>query len=118
MPEMTVFIEDSFDSAHFLPNVPKDHKCARLHGHTYRIRIEISGAVDPVSGWVIDYAEIKTAWEPIKHNLDHWNLNEVILNPTCENIAEWIAKRLEYVGVLVSSIELRETVNCGVVWTR
>jgi len=40
-----VFIEDSFDSAHWLPNVHEDHKCRRMHGHTYRIRIDIEGQI-------------------------------------------------------------------------
>lgn len=113
---MTVFIEDSFDSAHWLPNVPSGHKCGRMHGHTYRIRLLVSGEVLEETGWVIDYAEIKSVWSVIKSMLDHKVLNEIggLNNPTCENIAEWIGRRMAF----VTEIELRETVNCGVVWTR
>lgn len=55
MSRTTVVVRDSFDSAHFLPNVPEGHKCARMHGHTYRIKIAVSGPVDPVSGVVWDF---------------------------------------------------------------
>lgn len=115
MAVMTVFIEDSFDSAHWLPNVPAGHKCARMHGHTYRIRLEVSGEVSPVTGWVVDYADIKQAWDAVKTQLDHTCLNDLLPNPTCELIAEWIGIRMI---PALTRIELRETVNCGVVWTR
>src|SRR6185312_5624161 len=56
----TIFLEDTFDSAHWLPNVPAGHKCKRMHGHTYSVRIEVSGTLGKESGWVIDYADIKS----------------------------------------------------------
>lgn len=112
---MTIFIEDSFDSAHWLPNVPEGHKCSRTHGHTYRIRLEVSGEVDSTTGWVVDYADLKAVWEPLKIQLDHRCLNEILSNPTCELIAEWIAARMI---PALTRIELRETVNCGAVWER
>lgn len=112
-----VFVEDSFDSAHWLPNVPAGHKCGAMHGHTYRIRIEVDGPVEPESGWVIDYADLKYCWSIVKAELDHRCLNEAegLSNPTCELIAEWISKRLAPIHGL-SRIELRETASCGVVW--
>ncbi len=109
-----VFIEDSFDAAHWLPNVPLDHKCHRMHGHTYRIRMEVAGKVDPALGWIIDYSDLKEAWEPVKERLDHRALNDILANPTCELIAGYIANCIP----MLSRIELRETVNCGVVWER
>lgn len=108
-----IFIEDSFDSAHFLPNVPPDHKCARLHGHTYRVRIEICGDVDPITGWIMDYSEIKTAWQRVKEQLDHHLLNDLIPNSTSELIAAWILNRLDLNGLC--RLELRETANAGTV---
>ena len=110
---MTVFIEDSFDSAHWLPRVAEDHKCRRLHGHTYRIRLEWDGDVDPASGFVVDYADLKQVWTPIKDALDHRNLNDILENPTCELLAEHISKQFK---LMPSRVELRETERCGVVW--
>lgn len=108
---MTVFVEDSFDAAHFLPNVPENHKCRNMHGHTYRVRIEVAGEVDAETGWVEDYAAIKARWEQVKHKLDHRVLNDIIYNPTCEHIATFIG-----VSVDATRVEVRETVNCGCIW--
>ena len=55
---MLIYKEFTFDSAHFLPNVPKGHKCGRIHGHSFRCEIEVSGEVDPFTGFVVDFAEI------------------------------------------------------------
>lgn len=113
---MKVFIEDSFDSAHWLPNVPPGHKCGSMHGHTYRIRIEVRGEIGNESGWVIDYADVKYAWSIVKADLDHRSLNEIdgLENSTCELIAAWIANRLIPGLPGLSRIELRETERCGV----
>lgn len=114
---MRVFIEDSFDAAHYLPNVPVGHKCRNLHGHTYGVRIEVVGEVEPYFGWIIDYSEIKVAWEPVKKILDHHNLNEIagLENSTCENLVQWIWDRLQGQGLNVVRLEVRETANSGVV---
>ncbi len=119
-----IFIEDSFDSAHWLPKVPPSHKCSRMHGHTYRIRLEFEGPINPETGWIVDYSEVKREWDPVKLALDHRVLNEVGLeNPTCEALAEFIAllismprtgKSLNFPAL--KRIELRETEHCGVVW--
>lgn len=118
-PRVSIFIEDSFDSAHHLPNVPDGHKCKQLHGHTYRVRIEVEGQIGKESGWVFDYALLKGAWNLVKQDLDHCNLNDVLPNPTCELIAKLIWDRLNQptlsAGGVLSRIELRETERCGVV---
>jgi 6-pyruvoyltetrahydropterin/6-carboxytetrahydropterin synthase len=86
-----------FEAAHRLPHVPEDHKCARLHGHSFRVEVEIEGPVDPKMGWVMDYADISALVKPIIAELDHDYLNEIpgLENPTSENIAVWIWKRLK-----------------------
>lgn len=113
---MRVIIEDSFDSAHWLPNVPKEHKCSKIHGHTYRIRIEVGGKIDPHLGWIEDYSIIKARWEAVKLALDHKTINDVVPNSTCENLAEWIWKALHAAGIdELERLQLMETANCGVV---
>lgn len=84
-----------FDAAHFLPGVAPDHKCARLHGHTYRVEVICEGVPD-ARGMVIDYGEIAEAWKGIDALLDHRLLNEVegLSNPTTEILAPWIHARL------------------------
>lgn len=114
---MIIFFEDSFDSAHWLPNVPEDHKCHNLHGHTYRVRIEIKGDVGARTGWVIDYAEVKAVWDPIKKEIDHKCLNEIdgLQNSTCEHLGLWIWERFTCAHLPISQLEVRETEHCGVV---
>src|SRR5438270_11517710 len=91
-PVMELFKEFTFEAAHRLPYVPADHKCARLHGHSYRVELHASGPVDPQSGWIMDFAEIKSAFKPLLARLDHYYLNEIegLENPTSQNLAAWI----------------------------
>ena len=111
---MELFREFTFEAAHRLINVPDEHKCARLHGHSYRVEIRVTGPVDEHTGWVIDFAEIKDAFAPLHDQLDHRYLNEVegLSNPTSENLARWIWDRL--VGRLpLSEVVVRETCTSG-----
>lgn len=85
-----------FEAAHHLPEVPEDHKCRRLHGHSYHVEISVAGEVDPQTGWLMDYAEIEQVFQPILDRLDHYYLNEIdgLENPTSENLAGWIWREL------------------------
>jgi 6-pyruvoyltetrahydropterin/6-carboxytetrahydropterin synthase len=85
-----------FEAAHWLPNVPEGHKCRRIHGHSFRGEVAVRGDIDPVTGWVIDFADLKRAVDPIVHQLDHYLLNEIegLQNPTSEIVAMWIWSRL------------------------
>jgi len=104
-----------FESAHLLPNVPADHKCRRLHGHSFRATVRITGDVDPHTGWVMDYADIARAFEPVREALDHRHLNDVagLVNPTSELLAGWIWERLAKALPLLDSITVRETCTAG-----
>jgi len=99
------------EAAHKLPNVPEDHKCRRLHGHSFRVEITISGAVGEDSGWVMDFADISAAFKPLYNQLDHHYLNEVqgLENPTSENLARWIWQRLKPELPLLTKITISET---------
>jgi 6-pyruvoyltetrahydropterin/6-carboxytetrahydropterin synthase len=105
-----------FESAHFLPNVPPEHKCRRMHGHSFRATIRVTGPVDPATGWVMDYADIAAAFEPLRLALDHRSLNDVdgLANPTSENVARWIWERLKPTLPLLSAVTVHETctANC------
>lgn len=112
---MDIFKEFNFEAAHRLPNVPEGHKCARLHGHSFSVRLTVSGPVGKESGWVMDFATIGEAFKPIWQQLDHYYLNDVpgLENPTSENIARWIWDRLKPALPELSSIEIRETCTSG-----
>ena len=64
MMSTTLFKDFTFEAAHRLPLVPQGHKCGRLHGHSFMVRLEITGEVDPHTGWIIDFAELKAAFKP------------------------------------------------------
>jgi 6-pyruvoyltetrahydropterin/6-carboxytetrahydropterin synthase len=85
-----------FEAAHYLPNVPEGHKCRRMHGHSFRGEIAVRGRVDPVTGWLVDFADLKRLVDPIVSRLDHYVLNEVegLENPTSERVAVWIWEQL------------------------
>jgi 6-pyruvoyltetrahydropterin/6-carboxytetrahydropterin synthase len=116
---MELFKEFTFEAAHRLPGVAPNHRCARLHGHSYRVTIHVSGEVDQTSGMVLDFADIKAAFKPIiDEHLDHYYLNDVpgLENPTSENLTRWIWQRLRPGLPQLSAVEVRETCTSGVIY--
>ena len=115
---MEIWKEFGFEAAHRLPNVPADHKCARLHGHSFRVAVHVAGPLDPTLGWVMDFAELKAAWKPLDAELDHRYLNDVpgLENPTSEVLARWIWARLRPVLPGLSQVVVRETCTSGCVY--
>lgn len=115
---MEIYKEFHFEAAHRLPNVPPGHKCARLHGHSFLVRLSASGEAEEPSGWVMDFAELKAGFKPILEQLDHYYLNDIpgLENPTSENIARWIWARLKPELPLLSTVEIRETCTSGCIY--
>ena len=106
----------TFESAHRLPMVPSDHKCFRMHGHSYRIEVSVAGEVDPKLGWLVDFGEIAARVEPVlKAELDHRVLNDVpgLENPTSEILAAWLWKRLSPLVPQLAAIT-HPAESCGV----
>jgi 6-pyruvoyltetrahydropterin/6-carboxytetrahydropterin synthase len=118
METMELFKQFSIEAAHWLPNVPADHKCRRMHGHSFQIQVHVRGPVDPHLGWVMDFAEIKAAFAPVEDEIDHRCLNDVagLENPTSENLARWLWKRLRPALPLLSKIVVQETCTSGCVF--
>ncbi|HXP90252.1 MAG TPA: 6-carboxytetrahydropterin synthase QueD [Fibrobacteria bacterium] len=115
MEETEIWKEFGFESAHLLPRVPEGHKCGRLHGHSFRVRVGIRGIPGDESGWVMDFADLKEAWRPVHEILDHRYLNEIpgLENPTSEVLAAWIWDRLSPALPLLSVVSVRETCTSG-----
>jgi 6-pyruvoyltetrahydropterin/6-carboxytetrahydropterin synthase len=112
-----IFREFTFEAAHRLPQVPPGHKCARLHGHSYRLEVHVHGDVDPDLGRVMDFADLKTAVAPVIDQLDHYYLNEIpgLENPTSEIVARWVWNRLTDTLPL-AAVVVRETCTSGCVY--
>ncbi len=105
-----------FEAAHRLPNVPADHKCARLHGHSFRVRVHVAGEIGDDTGWVMDFADVRAACEPVRAALDHYFLNEIdgLENPTSEVLAVWIWDRLAPLLPGLCRVSVSETCTSGV----
>ncbi|MCR6664402.1 MAG: 6-carboxytetrahydropterin synthase QueD [Luteimonas sp.] len=115
MARMDIFKVFTLEAAHRLPNVPPGHKCARLHGHSFRVEIHVSGEPGEDTGWVMDFADIKAAFKPLYEQLDHHYLNDIpgLDNPTSERLAAWIWDRLKPALPLLSAIVVHETCTSG-----
>jgi len=103
-----------FEAAHLLPNVAEEHRCRRLHGHSYRVELRLEGPVDPLTGFVADFLVIEKAFQPLLDRLDHHYLNDVegLENPTAENIAIWIWERTKKALPQLASVIVFETQDC------
>ena len=111
---MILFKEFTFEAAHKLPLVPKEHKCSNLHGHSFKVRIYVDGPINEM-GWVMDFSELKKICAPYIEQLDHSYLNEItgLENPTSENIAIWLWDKLKESLPQLRSIQVMETCNSG-----
>jgi 6-pyruvoyltetrahydropterin/6-carboxytetrahydropterin synthase len=115
---MEIYKDFTFEAAHRLPNVPEGHKCARLHGHSFRVRVTVDGEVGAESGWVMDFGALKAAWRPLHELLDHNYLNDVpgLENPTSERLAVWVWERLAPTLPALAAVGVRETCSSGCVY--
>lgn len=118
MGEVEIWKEFGFESAHLLPKVPPGHKCGRLHGHSFRVRVALSGVPGADTGWVMDFADLKKSWKPLHELLDHRYLNDIpgLENPTSEILAGWIWDRLHPSLPGLSAISVRETCTAGCIY--
>lgn len=101
----------TFEAAHRLPNVPETHRCHRMHGHSYRVELQIEGPVDPVTGFVVDFFDVESAFAPVLARLDHYCLNEIegLENPTAEIISAWIWDKTKPALPQLSLVRVFET---------
>jgi len=115
---MILYKQFTFDSAHFLPNVPEGHGCKELHGHTYHLTVFVEDKVLKEEGWVIDFKDLKKAVEPVLQLVDHKFLNNVdgLHNPTSELFAIWLWNKIKPSLPALRKIELKETPTSGVIY--
>ncbi len=115
-----------FEAAHRLEGWPPEHKCHNMHGHSYRVEVEIEGKVNPETGVVIDFGVIAEYWKrALLPTLDHKYLNEVlgVKNSTAEYLAMWISRKFSqdmgYDGKLmyVKRVRVYETEDSYAEWS-
>jgi 6-pyruvoyltetrahydropterin/6-carboxytetrahydropterin synthase len=115
---MIIFKKFTLAVAHRLPNVPMEHKCRNIHGHTFMIEVQVSAPTREESGWVMDFADLAAGFKPIRDQLDHTCLNDVegLENPTSENLAKWIWRRLKPALPILSQITVQESPDAGCIY--
>lgn len=115
---MEIYKEFVFEAAHRLPNVPAGHRCARLHGHSWKGTIYVRGEVGERTGWIMDYADIRKVFDPIYAQLDHNYLNDIpgLENPTSEVLAKWIWQQLKPRLPALSQVVINETCTSGCIY--
>jgi len=115
---MVIYKQFTFDAAHFLPNVNKNHKCRKLHGHTYHATIFAEGPLIEPEGWVVDFGDLKKVCTAAIERLDHSLLNEIagLENPTAENVTQWLWTHIKPELQCLQRIELKETSTSGVIY--
>jgi len=108
-------VEFSFAAAHRLPRY--EGPCFRMHGHNYRFLVALEGDVDPRTGMVADFGKVKEiVQELVLARADHRTLNDVLDNPTAENIARWIYEVLAPRLPGLVQVRLFEIPDCCVVY--
>ncbi len=106
-----------FEAAHYLPTMPEGHKCKRLHGHSFRMEVNLFGEIDPQTALLMDFGDIKKVVKPYVDMLDHWCINEVgeregedlLRNPSSENLAKWFFHKIQPLLPGLYSIVVHET---------
>lgn len=115
---MILIKQFKFDAAHYLPTY--HGKCENLHGHTYKLVVKLEGKPDD-EGMIIDFVELKRiVTEHVLAVLDHACLNDVLPQPSAENIALWVwsklAEKLRRDNARLAAVEVWETETSGVLY--
>jgi 6-pyruvoyltetrahydropterin/6-carboxytetrahydropterin synthase len=116
---MRIYKEFSFEAAHFLPSAPLGHPNARVHGHSFRVRVTIDGEPDAATGVVMHLDDVEAAVADAREALDHRFLNEVdgLSLPTLERISIWLWDRLHNLLPGLAEIEVaRDSCHEGCVY--
>ena len=111
----TISKQFAFSAAHQLHGLPKDHPCSNLHGHNYVVIVELQSTYLNKVGFILDYRALSPIKEYIDEQLDHRNLNDVLLfNPTAELMAEYFYHEFRKLFELpernfISAVSVQET---------
>jgi 6-pyruvoyltetrahydropterin/6-carboxytetrahydropterin synthase len=110
----TISKRHHFSASHILAGLPEGHPCGRLHGHNYEIDVRLSSAsVDPVTGFVLDYGELKPFLAWVDSTLDHRHLNDLLTdtNPTAENLSRILARTAQHILGLPEHVTVEVAVS-------
>ena len=112
---MIVYKKFHIESARSLPNLPDEHPCSQVHGHSFEIILKVSGELNEKTGFIIDFQEIEDSFDPIRKLLDHAFLNNIkgLENPTSENMCLYIWENIKPFLPSIIEVEIKETSATG-----
>ena len=116
---MQIYKEFTFEAAHHLPQAPQGHPNARVHGHSFRVRVTLSGRPAPQTGLIVHFGDLEEALGQIKARLDHRYLNDIkgLETPTLEHLALWIWEQLAPLYPGLDQVEIsRDTCHEGCIY--
>ena len=129
---MEISKEFHFEASHILPK--HKGKCSRLHGHSWVLTVYVKGGIDPDTGFVMDYADLKKSVQWVVNNLDHYHFGADTIShgpptsillptdfyPSSENLIILIGSLLlsPEVNAPWSKLELNETCTSKCILTR
>ena len=116
---MRVYKEFTFEAAHLLPSAAPGHPNARVHGHSFRVRVTVDGEPNDETGVVVHFDDLGAAMEDARAALDHRFLNDIegLAAPTLERIAAWLWDRLHNRLPGLAEIEVaRDTCREGCIY--
>src|SRR3954471_17351314 len=101
--------EFGFEAAHAFGHKPAGHENTRVHGHSFRVEVALTGEPDPATGCVVDFEILTAALNAVRDKLDHHFLNDLpgLGIPSLENIARWIAEQLKGGFPALQSVTVR-----------
>ena len=114
---MKIYRTYTIHSARYIPTLPDSHPCSKMHGHTFKIIIELDGAIDKTTGFVMDFYDIDVIVKAnVIDSLDHKVLNEIdgLHNPSSEYLSIWIWDKLFPQLPILSQITISEEHGTGI----
>ena len=114
---MKIFRTYTIHSARFIPTLNSNHPCSTMHGHTFKIIIEIDGPIDKQTGFVMDFYDLDTIINnKIINKIDHKVLNEIkgLENPSSEFLSIWVWNQLIKDIPFLSQVTISEDHGTGV----
>ena len=118
---MKIFRTYTVHSARFIPTLDSSHICSQMHGHTFKIIIEIDGPIDKKTGFVMDFYDLDLIIDnKIIKRIDHKVLNDIkgLSNPTSEHLAKWIWNELILHLPILYKIEVSEDHGTGIIYKK
>jgi 6-pyruvoyltetrahydropterin/6-carboxytetrahydropterin synthase len=105
----------NLDSALRLKHAPAGHPLAALHGHTYKLRLQLTAPLDTVMGWALDFGDVKEVFKPVFKALDHHALQDIPDLPDTDaaHLAQWALAQARQRLPQLDRVDVFETEGCG-----